>query len=167
MTPRLRKLVLTTHITTSVGWLGAVASFLALAVAGLTSHDVQLVRAAYLAMKLTGWFVIVPMCLASGLTGLLLSLGTTWGLFRHYWVEVKLFITIPASLLLLLHMQPVNRMAVVVSEKALSGSDLHSFRIQILADAAAALVVLLGITVLSVYKPQGLTRYGWRKQRAA
>jgi hypothetical protein len=167
MTPRLRKLALTAHVTTSVGWLGAVGSFLALAVAGLISHDSQLARGAYLAMKLTGWFVIVPLCLASVLTGLVLSLGTTWGLFRHYWVEVKLFITIPASLLLLLHMQPVNRMAVVVAERAISGSDLHSLRIQILVDAAAALIVLLGVTALSVYKPQGMTRYGWRKQRAA
>jgi hypothetical protein len=36
MTPRLRKFALTAHVTSSVGWLGAVAAFLALAVAGLT-----------------------------------------------------------------------------------------------------------------------------------
>ena len=53
MTPRLRKFALTAHVTCSVGWLGAVAGFLALAVAGLTSQDAQMVRAAYLAMELT------------------------------------------------------------------------------------------------------------------
>ena len=41
-------------------------------------------RGAYLAMDLIGWFVIVPLSLASLLTGLVQALGTTWGLFRHY-----------------------------------------------------------------------------------
>ena len=54
MTPRLCKLVLTARVTSSVGYLGAVAGFLALAVAGLTSQDAQMVRAAYLATELSG-----------------------------------------------------------------------------------------------------------------
>ncbi|MDQ6901046.1 MAG: hypothetical protein M3072_16375, partial [Candidatus Dormibacteraeota bacterium] len=86
MTPSLRKFALTAHVTCSVGWLGAVAGFLALAVAGLTSRDAQMVRGTYLAMDVTGWFVIVPLSFASLLTGLISSLGTPWGLFRHYWV---------------------------------------------------------------------------------
>jgi hypothetical protein len=93
MAPRLRKFTLTAHVAFSVGWLGAVAGFLALAVAGLTSQDAQTVRAAYLAMELTAWFVIAPLSLASLLTGLVQSLGTTWGLFRHYWVVAKLLTT--------------------------------------------------------------------------
>ncbi|VTU44367.1 hypothetical protein [Variovorax sp. RA8] len=60
MTPSLRRFVLTAHVTSSVGLLGAVACFLALAVAGLINRDAQMVRAAYLAMDLTAWFVIVP-----------------------------------------------------------------------------------------------------------
>jgi len=96
MTPRFRKFALTAHVTSSVAWLGAVASFLALAVAGLTSQDAQMVRAAYLAMDLTAWCVIVPLSFASPLTGLVQSLGTEWGLFRHYWVLIKFLITIPA-----------------------------------------------------------------------
>ena len=56
MTPAMRKFVLTAHITSSVGWLGAVAAFLALSIAGLTSPDTQRVRAAYLAMDMT-WVV--------------------------------------------------------------------------------------------------------------
>ena len=66
LTPRLRKLALTAHVTSSVGWLGAVVAFLALSVAGLTSHDPQTVRGAYLVMELTGW-VVRP--LEPGLTG--------------------------------------------------------------------------------------------------
>ena len=61
MSPGLRKFALTAHVTSSIGWFGAVAAFLALAIAGLTSQDAQIVRAAYLAMELTTWFVIVPL----------------------------------------------------------------------------------------------------------
>src|SRR5262245_66535041 len=85
LTPTLRKLALTAHIISSVGWLGAIGGFLALAVAGLTCRDARIVGAAYLGMELTAWFVIVPLAFASLVTGLVVSLGTHWGLFRHYW----------------------------------------------------------------------------------
>lgn len=163
MTPRLRKLALTAHVTSSVGWLGVVAGFLALAVAGLISQDPQLVRAAYLAMELIARFVIVPLCLASLLTGLVLSLGTKWGLFRHYWILMKLLITILATIGLLVHMQPISYLAGVASETILSSSNLR-LQIQLVVAAGAALLVLLVATTLAVYKPRGITRYGWRKQ---
>jgi hypothetical protein len=149
MTPALRKFALTAHVTFSVGWLGAVVAYLALAIAGLTSQDAQVVRSAYLAMKLTGWFVIVPLSLASLLTGLVQSLGTDWGLFRHYWILVKFVLTVGATTILLLHMPEVSRMKGVVAEVVHGGGGL---------------LVLLATTTLSVYKPWGRTGYGRRKQ---
>src|SRR5258708_26201449 len=94
MTSRVRAFVLTAHVASSVGWLGAVVAYLALAIAALTSKDAQVVRSAYLAMELTGWFVIVPLSLAALLTGLVQSLGTEWGLFPYYWILVKFLLTI-------------------------------------------------------------------------
>jgi hypothetical protein len=164
MTPDLRKFALTAHVTSSVGWLGAVAGFLALAVAGLTSQDAQMVRAAYLAMELTGWFVIVPLSLASTLTGFVQALGTVWGLFRHYWVVAKLLITILATIVLLVHMQPIGHIADVVAQATVAGGELRGLRIQLVADAGAALAVLLVATALSVYKPRGMTPYGRHRQ---
>lgn len=166
MGPELRKLALTAHVTSSVGWLGAVAAFLALAIAGITRKDPQAVRGAYLAMEVTGWFVIVPLSIASLLTGLVQSLGTTWGLFRHYWVLIKLLITALATMLLLVHMRPTRAVASVAALGALSATELRGVRIQLVADAAAAVVVLLVATTLSIYKPRGMTPYGWRKHRA-
>src|SRR5687767_5817555 len=125
MTPRLRKFALTAHVTSSVGWLGAVAGFLALAVAGLMSQDAQTVRGAHLAMELTGWFVIVPLSFASLLTGLVQSLGTPWGLFRHYWVLFKLLINAFANTVLLIYMQTLDYFAGVAADATLSGGDLR------------------------------------------
>src|SRR5213593_3677356 len=116
MPPRLRKFVLTAHVASSVGWLGAVAGFLALAVAGLTSQDAQMVRGTILAMEPMGWFVLVPLSLASLLTGLVQSLGSTWGLFRHHWVLAKLLINVFASFVLLLYMQTLDDLAVVAAD---------------------------------------------------
>jgi hypothetical protein len=164
LTPRLRKFVLTAHVTSSVGWFGAVAGFLALAVAGLTSRDAQMARAAYLAMELTNWFVIVPSAFASLLTGLAVSLGTAWSLFRHYWVLMKLLITILATIILLAHTRPIGIMAGAAREMKLSGADLRGLQIQLVADAGAALLALLVATTLAVYKPRGLTPYGRRKK---
>ncbi len=77
MTPRLRKFALTVHVISSVGWLGTVVSFLALALVGVTSNDNQMVRSAHLAMELIARFVIVPLAIASLVTGLVQSLGTS------------------------------------------------------------------------------------------
>ena len=155
-------MMLTAHVTSSVGWLGAVAAFLALAIAGVTSDDPQRARAAYLAMELTGWWVIVPLCLASLVTGVVQGLGTEWGVLQHYWVVVKLLMTVLATIVLLVHMKPIGHVAGVAARDALERGDLRGLRLQLVADAAAALVVLLVATTLSVYKPRGKTRYARR-----
>ncbi len=165
MTPGLRKIALTAHVTSSIGWFGAVAAFLALAIVGLTSQDAQLVRAAYLAMELTTRFVIVPFAFVSGLSGVVSSLGTKWGLFRYYWVLAKLVITILATLILLVHTQPIELLAGAAAKTAVLGADLHSLQILMVNASSAALLVLLVVTALSYYKPRGMTRYGWRKQQ--
>src|SRR5260370_374466 len=130
MTPGLRKFALTAHVITSVGWFGAVAAFLALSIAGMTSQDAQLVRAAYLVMGLTTWFIIVPLALASLLTGVVSSLGTKWGLFRYYWIVVKLLITILATLILLVHTHPLDLLASTATERTVLSANLHGAPLQ-------------------------------------
>jgi hypothetical protein len=161
LTPTWRKVALSAHVTSSVGWFGAVIAFLALALIGLRGNGNDgLIRSAYIAMEVVGWFVIVPFSLASLATGLVQSLGTQWGLFRHYWVLAKLLITVGASGLLLLHMQVVNTVAQAASSGALSVDHLRDPRMQLVADAGAAAIVLLIAIVLSIFKPQGRTSLG-------
>lgn len=166
MTPRLRKFALTVHITTSVGWIGAVAAFLPLAIVVLTNQDVQTVRAAYLAMDVTAWFVIVPLCFAALLTGIVSSLFTPWGLFRYYWVVVKLLINVFATIVLLNYMKTLSLLAGVATKTTLSSADLLGLRDPAsVAHSSGALLFLLVATALSIYKPRGMTRYGWQKQQ--
>ena len=166
MTPGVRKLALTAHITSSVGWLGAVAGFLGLAVVALATPDPRTVRGAYLVMEPIGWFVLVPLACASLVTGLVQSVGTTWGLFRHYWVLFKLLINVFATAVLLLYMQTLSTLADVAAETTLSTDELGALRTPSPAlHAGVALLLLLVATTLAVYKPPGMTPYGQRKQR--
>jgi hypothetical protein len=163
MSPGLRKLALTTHVTSSLGWFGAVASFLVLAASGLAGASEQTARSAYQAMELITWWMIIPLCLAALLTGLIQSLGTPWGLFRHYWVLVKLILTVFATVVLLVHTQPIGVLASAAAHSVVADPQLRSIKVQLVVDATAALFVLLVATALAVYKPKGVTPYGWRR----
>ena len=159
-----RKLALTAHVASSVGWLGAVVTFLALALAGLVSDDADTVRSAYLAMESIGWFVLVPLSLASLLTGLVQSLGGAWGLFRHYWVVFKLLINVAATIVLLLYMQTLDHFARVAAVAPASPGVPDALRSPSpLIHSALALLLLLVATVLAVYKPRGVTPWGQRR----
>jgi len=122
-----------------------------------------MVRAAYLTMDLTARFVIVPLSFAPLLTGPLLSLGTPWGLFRHYWILAKLLITIISTIIMQVHLRPITLLAAAAAQTTLFNADLHGLQVQMVVAAAAALVALLVATTLGVYKPRGMTPYGWRK----
>lgn len=160
LTPGARKLLLTAHLVVSVGWIGAVIAYIALDITAASSRDVAAVRAAYLAMEVLALYTIVPLSLIALVTGIVISLGTAWGLFRHYWVVISLALTILAVSVLLVETRTIREMAAIARSDAdprqLPGTLVHS---------VGGLLILLLITVLNVYKPRGLTRYGWRKQQ--
>ena len=161
MRPGVRKLALASHLTVAVGWIGAVVAYLALGLAAQTSTDAQTIRGAWVAMELTGWYVIVPLAVSSLVTGVVMALGTRWGLFRHYWVLFSLALTSFSVLVLILHMPTVSALADVAREaedprvQSLGGD---------LAHPSIGLVLLLVVQVLNVYKPRGVTAYGRRKR---
>ena len=164
LTTQLRKFSLSLHLTFSIGWIGAVAAFLALAVAGVTGHDVRVVRAAYLLMPLLISYVIVPLAFTSLVTGLVLSLGTKWGLCQYYWVVIKFLLTSFAVIILLVQIGPINRLAALATDPTWSGAVVLEAK-RPLVHAVGGLMVLLVVQVLGIYKPWGMTPYGSRKQQ--
>jgi hypothetical protein len=158
-----RKLALTVHVAVSVGLIGAIACFFALSLAGVASPDIESVRSAYRAMQLATWTVIVPLAFASLVSGIVSSLGTNWGMLRHYWVLFKLIMTVVATAVLLIHTQPVD----ILAQHARMGdrfTGLEDQQWMMVNASAAAIVALVILTVLSVYKPQGLTGFGALKR---
>lgn len=166
MSPPLRKLMLTVHVTSSVGWLGVIAAYLALNVVALGGRDEQAVRAAYLMMEPVALYALIPLGAASLVTGIVQALGTPWGLFRHYWVSISLAVTSFAFVILLLHLSAIQELATAAADPTAQVDDLGGD----LFHSIGGLVVLTVPLVLNIYKPRGLTRYGWRqahRQRTA
>ena len=162
MSPRLRKAALATHLTVTVGWIGAVIAYLALGVAASTSRDDQTMRGAWIGMEVIGWYVIVPLALGSLATGLVMALGTRWGLLRHHWVLISFGLTVFAAGVLVAHMPTVSsqadtaRRANTAQLESLGGDLLHP---------GIGLIVLVFMLLLNIYKPRGTTKYGQRKAR--
>jgi hypothetical protein len=164
MPQSLRKFTLSSHITVSVGWLGAVVVFLVLAITGLTTKDNTLARAMYMALEVCTIYVIVPFCLASLVTGLIQAFGTKWGVFKHYWIIVKLLLTCFMTLLLFLHLKPINELSVSAASADFTNVNESATVIELIKKAAAAVLGLIAVTAISVYKPWGKTRYGLKDQ---
>ena len=162
MPPTIRKLALTLHITSSVGWIGIVIAYLVIATAMRFSDDIRMIQTGWTLLELIGWYVLVPIALSALTTGPLMSLGTRWGLFQHYWILISLVLTFIATVILIQHMPTVSFYADYVSGLdnvtyvGLEGEFFHG---------GLGLLVLIVIQVINVYKPQGMTPYGWRKRQ--
>jgi len=160
--------MLAIHLTSAIGWTGAAAAYLVLVFIVLTNPDTRTVVDAKLVMELTVWFVIVPLAYLAFLTGLVISLGTPWGLFRYFWVLFSFLLTLFAIYILTEYSISAIDAAALAAKPDLSSADLHLLRDP--GDAVhdiGGILLLLSVTVLNIYKPRGLTRYGWRKQREA
>ncbi len=156
LTAETRRLLLVAHVVFSVGWIGALAAFLVLSLAGLISEDVAVVRSAYMSMDLINRFVIVPSAILALLTGIVQSLGTPWGLVRHYWVLFKLLIIVTATFMLLVKSDQISAIASIAGETSLTAADLRELRLSISVHAMGGLAVLLWALGLGMFKPKGL-----------
>lgn len=162
MGPGPRRFALAVHLAVSVGWVGAVGAYVALDVTASTSQDAQALRAAYLGMESIARTVIVPLAVASLLNGLVVSLGTKWGLFRHWWVLISFVLTLFATIVLAVETGTIGALAAMASDPSTSATELRALGGTLLHSVGGG-VVLIVVLVLNVYKPQGLTPYGWRK----
>lgn len=162
--PSTRRLLLLAHISTSVGLVGAVAGFLVLAVAGLAGS--ALGQTVYPAMDLITQYLIVPLAVATLTIGTLQSVVTPWGLIRHYWVLIKLILTLLVVVVLWLQLTNIRLLASLPVEALLS-AEWATAKFSMVLHSGGGLIVLLGATILSVYKPAGLTRFGWNRRYGA
>lgn len=159
MTQRLRKVGLSLHVALSVGWLGAVLAFLVLALAS-SSSDFALARAAYLTMAVVGRGALLPLSVGALVSGVVQSVATRWGLFRHYWVLVKLVLTAFATGALFVHqttaVTEAARLAADATAPLLQSGRLRELGVQLVADSSIAILILFTTTLIAVYKPWGV-----------
>jgi hypothetical protein len=153
LSPRWRKGVLTVHVVASVGWIGLAGCLIALAAVGLNTGEAWVYRA----IGVLGGTFLLPVGMSAFVSGVVLGLGTKWGLIRYYWVAAKLFGTV---VLVLAGQLALGRFIGTAAERAAAGEDVGEYGLRVLDGSIANLVVLVVLTVLSVYKPWGRTRRG-------
>ncbi|MBV2155879.1 DUF2269 domain-containing protein [Kitasatospora sp. SUK 42] len=159
MSPGARKRLVVLHVVVSVSWLALMLCLLTLAVTALTTDDADRLRTAYRAMGMLGDTLVVPLSLLSLLSGVALGLGTSWGLFRYYWVSTKFWLTLGAMTASVFALTARLHDAVRVADAHPTGpipaSDLGFVRYNTVIVPAVALSLYLFNVVLSVYKPWG------------
>ncbi|MER5497886.1 MULTISPECIES: DUF2269 domain-containing protein [unclassified Streptomyces] len=153
----VRRGLLVAHVSISVSWLGLTVGLLTLGIAAFLTEDPGTARAATLAMKIFGDWLIVPVALLSLLSGLILALGTPWGLARHRWVWTKFWLTLITTALSVFSLRPG------IDEAAARGT----VDIDLVVAPSVATATYLFITAISVLKPWGRTRRGRRPRPAA
>ncbi len=152
-----RRALLVLHVAVSVSWLGVTLGLLALGITGWTTDSPEMTAVAYRAMKVFGDWLVLPLALSALGTGLVLSLGTPWGLARHRWVYLKFWLTLVALLLSVFSLRPgIDHLAA----GATTGTPAPDLALVVAPAVASTLYFFL--TAISVLKPWGLTRRGRR-----
>jgi hypothetical protein len=95
---------------------------------------------------------VLPLALGSLVTGVVLSLGTKWGLVKHRWVLVKFVLTVIAVVATTFSLRAGLHEAADGVVGAAGGD--------VFAAACVSLAFYVFNTVLSVFKPWGRTRWG-------
>lgn len=158
-----RRAVLVVHVAASAGWLGLTLGLLALALTANTTESAGMIEAACLSMKVFTDWLVLPLALLTLATGLILSLGTKWGLARHRWVYTKFWLTLATTTASVFALRPGVADA---AETAAAGGVL-SDPLDLVMGPAVSLSTYVFMTVISVLKPWGLTRHGRRLRTPA
>lgn len=166
MKANYRKLLITCHIVVSVSLIGAVSCFLVLAFFGMLTTTQEIQRVTYPAMELLAVYIILPMAIASLVIGIVQSLYSPWGLVQHYWVLAKLVLSALTIGVLLMQFETIHTLATIAAHTTFSANDMGQ-QMRVIIHATGGLFVLLLATVLSVYKPKGMTRFGMGKIKNA
>lgn len=158
MNQNSRKVILLFHIITTISWLGSIIAYLPFAIAIINEPSLEALKGSYTAMNLIAWQVVLPLSLLSFISGLILALTSKWGLFKYYWVTIKIGINLVSILVLikyLLNLKPF----LTLFEGPISPEGLSKLQTPgHLVHASLAILALLIASFLSVFKKPGLIK---------
>ena len=161
LTPTLRKTLLVLHIVLSIGWMGVDIALLALLITARTTDDANLVVSGFNAIRMIVPVAIPPLSLGILGTGLLLGLGTPWGLLRYWWVLIKLILSLVMTVLVFVSLVPgANSMAILAASNASADvvrASLGDLPTQLMFPPVVSFLMLGAATILSVFKPWSRT----------
>lgn len=162
--PRLgrvaRKVWLTLHIGIGVGWLGVSLAMLVLSIVGATTDRHEMRHGAYVLMDTFNIALAIPSVFLAIITGVVVSLGTPWGLIKHRWVLAKLVIALSLPVLATFEGPWIDELMARSEDPA---AEPGGTGMLLVGAMALFLALLWTATILSVFKPGGRTRWGHRE----
>ncbi len=155
--PAWRKGLLVLHIISGIGWMGVDIALFILLITARTSDNALLVVSGFNAIRMIVPLAVPPLSLSILVTGVLLGLGTNWGLLRYWWVLVKLCLSLIMTMLVFTSLVPgVNAIALLDLTTVSAGTvraGLGDLPTQLMFPPVVSFLMLGTATVLSVYKP--------------
>jgi hypothetical protein len=147
------------HYVSSVGWLGVGLCQLTLNVLALTTGVPALRHDAHEIAHVFDRTVLTVLSLGAAVTGILLAVRTPWGLVRHWWVLVKLTLTVTLIGVTPFWSGELIRRAIVVTAGPVPAPGYAPLRSELLVSSVTIISTLLVVTVISVVKPWGRTPF--------
>lgn len=165
LSPKWRKMVLLLHVVSAVGWLGLHIGNVTFAITGLVTDDPVTQRTVFRAVDLLGGMLLIPISLLAFTTGVVLALGTRWGLVRHWWVLTKFVLTLIPVILIPVSLLPGYRDLAELVNEAPAGQvvDTGTSGPSLVIAAIVSTSMYLTSVTLSVFKPWGRTKWGKRR----
>ncbi len=158
LSARARRATLVLHIVSGGAWFGLDLAMAAMVFTALGTDDPETKALAYRAL---GMFIFWPIAAASVLslaTGMLLGLGTTYGLVRYWWVTIKLALNLVLTVVVLVALRPGVLELAEQGRRVAEGETVTFLESNIMFPPIVSTAALLVIFTLSVFKPFGRIR---------
>jgi hypothetical protein len=155
-----RRAVLVAHIASAGAWLGVDVAMAALILTAATAGDAGTRAFSLQALEIvTVW----PLLTCGGtclLTGIVLALGSRWGLLRYWWVTVKLAINLVLTVLVLVSLRFEIADQAERGRRLAAGQTVTFDLSNLIYPPTVSPTLLLVAMTLSVFKPWGRIRAG-------
>nr|WP_228046729.1 hypothetical protein [Saccharopolyspora sp. HNM0983] len=145
------------HILSAAVWIGLDVALAVLVGTSLLTADPELAAAGFRVLVLLAvWPLLLAgfTCLASGIV---LGIGTKYGLLRYWWVALKLLINVVFTALVLVSLRPTVLTAADQARQLAVVVDPGMLRALVFPVIVSA-IGLTGAVLLSVVKPWGRIR---------
>jgi hypothetical protein len=159
MKPHVRKWWLVAHVAVSVGWFGGGYAMLIMGITAMSNAGKPLRPAAYEMMHLSDTAIMIPLSLGALVTGLVIGLYTKWRVLHHWWVVVKLVLTVGAMIFAYVYVAQNVKTALAATQQDLD-ADIGRLSESVISGSVVMLVILFITTLLSIVKPWGRTGFG-------
>ncbi|CAH1201890.1 hypothetical protein [Paenibacillus sp. JJ-223] len=147
------------HVISASSWIGGTLGMLLLGLYLYSAANGEQLAYTLASMEIIDENLLKYPALMTLLTGILLSIWTQWGLVKHYWIVIKLILTLTTILIGIFFLNHWTASLVdMVSETGFATLQDHNFRskwLAILLTASFNLLCLFIMVFITYFKPFG------------